>query len=162
VSRRAGQDVDAGNGEAERERIAEAARPDGSECDRPEELDRGDRAQGQPVDRLVEDRVHHAEHDPEPEQEQPARAVEPRERPPRTAPHGEDDRGGGDAEPGDAQHVDAGEEKDGEGGAEVVKDRAADEEGRGRRLGDDAAKSSAAGSGLGQHSLLWCKADARS
>ncbi len=71
-----GQDVDTGDGKAQRHGVAEAACPRGGEHDRPEELDRGDRTERQPRDGLVEDRVHHSQHGAEPEQEQPARPVE--------------------------------------------------------------------------------------
>ena len=52
---------------------------------------------------------------------------------PGAPPEGEDDGGGDDPQPGHAERLDECEEQHCEGRAEVVEDRAADEEALGRR-----------------------------
>ena len=81
--------VDAGHRERERERVAWTAHADRRQHDDREELDRGDRAQRQPGDRLVEAAVHRRE-DRAPADQQPDRGpVQPAERAPRPSPQRE-------------------------------------------------------------------------
>ncbi len=132
-----GEQVDAADRGGQREAVPPRPRPERRERDHRQELDRGDRAQREPVDREVEARVHrredqsHRDHGAVPEQ------------PPRTPPDGEDDRGARDPEPRDTEWLDPGEEQDGERGPEVVEDGADDEEALGRRGRGESTETSA-------------------
>ena len=123
------EQVDAGDGEHQREPVPRRPRPERRERDHRQELDRRDRAERQPVDREVEAGVHHGEHGAPRDHGPPRGRRHARVRPPRPAPERETRRGRGDPQPGDAEDVHAREEQHGERGAEVVEHRAADEVG---------------------------------
>ena len=127
-----GEEVDAADREDERGAVPQRARPESGEPDHRQELDRGHRAERQPVDGDVEADVHHREHRAQREDEPRPGGVEGRERPPRPPPRGEDRRRGRDPEPRDPEGRHEREEKHGEGRPQVVEDGAADEVGLGR------------------------------
>jgi hypothetical protein len=117
-----GHGVDAGGRQPEGGRVPRRPHPRRRQRDDREELDRGHRAEREVVDGGVEAGVHRRQHASH-EREQPARvAVEPADRAPRAPPGREDDRGAHDPKPRHAQRVDPREQKDGEGGAEIVED----------------------------------------
>ena len=70
------EDVDAGDGEHEGERIPGIAHAQRCEQDHRQELDRRDRSQREAVDRDVEAGVHQGEHDAEADQQPARRPVE--------------------------------------------------------------------------------------
>ena len=119
-----GDEVDAGDGEQEGREVGAGADCTGGQRDHRQELDRGDGAQRQPVDREVEAGVHRREHRPPGHQQSAGVALEPRPGLPGPAPQREHHRRRGDPEPGDAQDVDPGEQQHRERGAEVVEHRA--------------------------------------
>jgi Lrp/AsnC family leucine-responsive transcriptional regulator len=122
-----GEQVHAADGQHERGAVAQRARRDGGEHDHRQELDGGDGAQRQPVDRQVEAAVHHRE-DGSPGDDQHLRPpVDARPDAPGPAPDREDERRRGDPQPGDAQRIDPDEQQHGERRPEVVEHRAHDE-----------------------------------
>ena len=124
-----GQQVDTESRREDRGEVARRAGGDQRQRDRTDELDRGHRRERQAVDRDVEAGVHERKDRAERDDQQLPVAVEGRESPPGPAPEGEDERRRGDSQPRDAEHVDPCEEQDRERRAEVVEDRAPDEEG---------------------------------
>ena len=123
------EQVDAGDGQEQREAVPRRPRSERRQRDHRQELDRRDRSERQPVDREVEAGVHHREHGAPGDHGAPRGRRHARVRPPRPAPEREDRRGRGDPQPGDAEDVHPCEEQHGERGAEVVEHRAADEVG---------------------------------
>ena len=128
------EQIDACRRPSRARQVARGAGAERRQHDHGQELDRGDGAQRQAVDRAVEQAVHQGEHRAPGDQHAPAVAVERREAAPRPPPDGEDERRRGDPQPGDAEHVDAGEEQHRERGTEVVEHRADGEEALRRRL----------------------------
>ena len=128
-----GEEVNAGDGERQRPRVAGAASAHRRQGDHRQELDRGHGPQRQPVDRHVEAAVHRGQDRAPRGQQAPPGAIERRERPPRAAPGGEDRRGGGDPQPGHAQHVHPREQQHRERGPQVVEHGADQEPGVRRR-----------------------------
>ena len=145
----AGQQVDAGHGEHERRPVAPRPRAQGREDDHGQELDRGDRAQRQPVDREVEAAVHDREDRAQRDQQ---RVAQERPRPPPGREHHGRRR---DPQPARAQRPDAREEQDRERRAEVVEHRAAHEPGVRRQPVDERCAASA-GEDRGRHHAAPC------
>jgi hypothetical protein len=116
--------VHAGDGESERHCVASRAHADRRQDDDGQKLDRGDRAERQPGDRLVEAAVHRREDRAPADQQPPSRAVQPAERAPRLAPQREHHRRRRDPQPCHAEHRHPREQQHGERRAEVVKDGA--------------------------------------
>ena len=117
----------AGHRDSQRHHVAPGARAGQCQHDRPEKFDRADRAQRQTINRQIETQVHAAEHHAQSHDVAARRGTLLQEITPWPSPHGEDQRGAGDPQPGDAEWFDAGKQQDGEGRAEVMKDRADDE-----------------------------------
>ena len=116
--------------------------------DRPDELDRHGGAERQPVDREIEGEVHQRQRDAERrDQPKPRRGPARLPRPPPGDEHGGRRH---DAQPGDARGGDRGEEQHGERGADVLRDRAEDEQ----RLRREPVGDAAAGAGRGMPSRL--------
>ena len=106
----------------------------GRECDadRADELDRGDHAHRQPVQRQIERGVHHGEAGAQRQQQGALAGCRAGEGPPRPGPGCEDERRRGDAQPRDAEHAHRREQQHGEGRAQIVEDGAHPEPGMGR------------------------------
>ena len=133
-----GEHGDAADGERKRDQVARGAGAGRGEHDRAEELDRADRGERQPVDGQVEQRVHGGEHGAEREQHPPPVRRGVAKHPPRSAPEREHHGRGGDPQPGHAEHLDVREQQHRQRRAEVVEDRAGEEE-RARRQQRDGA-----------------------
>ena len=137
--------VDARDGEDERGEVAGRAGAERGEHDHRQELDRGHRAEGQPVDGDVEAGVHDGEDDAEGEHEPPDVPPATAHCPPWTPPRREHGARARDPQPRDPERVDAREEQHREGRPEVVEDRADDEErlrgGGGNTLADPARQA---------------------
>ena len=142
-----GEQVDARHRERQRRQVARRTRADRGERDDRQELDRGDGAEREPVDRHVEADVHQREDGTPGDQQPPSLAVLRRVRAPGPAPEREDQRRRGDPQPRDAEHVDAREEQHSERRAEVVEDGAAEEVQVGRRAFHGLAEGSSAPGG---------------
>ena len=125
----ADQRIDAGDRDRERHEIARASHADQRDRDRRDELDRGDGRERQPLDREIEDRIHRREDGAERDDDQQRPPIGAQEEPPRPPPEREDDRRRRDPEPRDAERLDQREEQHREGRAEIVEDRADEEEG---------------------------------
>jgi hypothetical protein len=123
----AGHRRDARNRQEERGRVARRSHAYGRERDDGQELDRRDGAEREVVDRGVEARVHRREDGAHARHQPVCGRVGRSERSPGPAPCSQDDRRARDSQPRDAQRFDPREEQDGEGGSEVVEDRAPDE-----------------------------------
>src|SRR5262245_45094864 len=109
--------------------VARDAGADHGERDRADELDRSHRREWEVLDRDVETRVHDREDRAQSEDQQLPLGAKEEEPAPRPPPQRKDHGCRRDPEPGDAEDLDAGEQKDGERGPEVVEDRTPDEVG---------------------------------
>ena len=123
------QEIDARDGESERERVPRRSRAERRQGDHGQELDRGHGAEWQAVDGHVEADVHRGEDHRQSGYDVPGSAVRAGEGAPRPTPGREDQRRARDPKPGDAERLDSREQEHGERRPEVVKHRAPDEEG---------------------------------
>ena len=98
-----GEEVDAGDRDEKRERVAGGPCSEGGERDHRQELDRSDRPERQPLDREVEAAVHDAERGAEGEDQPKSARVELRPAAPRLAPESEHSSCCRDSQPGDAK-----------------------------------------------------------
>ena len=121
------QEIDARTGQRQRGRVAPATDAKGREPDHGDELDCGDGAERQSVDRLVEADVHHGKHGAPGDQRPQPVAIDAGEQAPGTPPRREDQGGRRDPHPRDPEDVHAGEEQDGERRPQVMEDGADDE-----------------------------------
>jgi hypothetical protein len=119
-----GQQNDTRGRQHQRGQVTPAAEPDDRQRHRPDELDRADGSQRQPVDGQVEQRVHRGQGQTERHQEPPLRPAHRCRDPPRPAPHREHDRRRDDPKPSHAQRAHRREEQHRERRAEVVEHRA--------------------------------------
>ena len=121
-----GERDDAGGGEHERGDVARRPRAERGDGDRADELDRDRRAERQAVDREVEGDVHQPHRDPE-DGDEPQPGGRPR-RLPRPPPGGERGAARDDAQPRHARGGDRLEQQHRERSADVLRDRAEDEQ----------------------------------
>jgi len=128
-----GQRRDPADRQRQRQQVAAGPGASRGQDDGAEKLDRADRGQRQPVHRQVEQRVHRRQHDAEPEQHPPLGRAEPGDHPPRAPPHRKDHGRARDPQPGDPEHADVDEQQHRQRRAEIVKDRAHQEERGGRQ-----------------------------
>ena len=120
--------VCAANGQSKGKHVPSSPRAERGERDRPGELDRADGAQREAGDRQVKARVHRRQHDPKRYKCPELGGRQAPHEPPGSSPQTEDKGRAGDAQPGNAQHINLLEEEDCKGRAEVVKNRADQEE----------------------------------
>jgi hypothetical protein len=118
------QEVHAADRKPERDQVPPAPHAQSGEAERAEKLDSPDRAEREPLDGQIEERVHGGEDDAELDQRDPGTSTHRSKQAPGPSPRCEDGRGAGDAQPRHAQDVDPAEEKSGECGPEVMEDRA--------------------------------------
>jgi hypothetical protein len=122
-----GYEVDPGYACRKGKRVPPIAHAERGQGDHRQELDRRDRAERQPVNREVEDRVHDAEHDSHRGDVQPRAACRGPSNSPRPPPDGVNRCGGRDAQPGNANGRNKREQEHRERGPEIVENGAADE-----------------------------------
>src|SRR5207237_88609 len=116
-----------------------------------QEFDGSHGSQRQRVNRHVKAAVHERKDASQGEKHELLFTWQPKGEAPGPAQGTEYQRGANDPEPGDAQHVDVAEQKDSEGGTQIVEERAGDKVGLRRHLPSHRIQQSGRGSVWARH-----------